>query len=76
MIEQVVRLLYPPTLLKQPIMHEMMRRYTDLTINIIQARVTPSEGWMEVQLVGLASLIEDAIDWLREKGVDVQTLSA
>jgi ABC-type methionine transport system ATPase subunit len=74
--EQVIRLLYPPNLLNEPIINSLIRTYTDLTVNIIRAQVTATEGWLEVQLVGNASLIESAISWLRGKGVEVQTLGA
>jgi ABC-type methionine transport system ATPase subunit len=74
--EQVIRLLYPSNLLNEPIINSLIRTYTDLTVNIIRAQVTATEGWLEVQLVGNASLIESAISWLRGKGVEVQTLGA
>jgi hypothetical protein len=47
-----------------------------LTINIIRAEVTATQGWLEVQFVGSAALIESAISWLRAQGVEVNTLGA
>lgn len=74
--EQVIRLLYPPSIRNLPIINQLIRRYTDLTINILRAQVNSAESWLELQVVGKAALIENAISWLREQGVEVQTLSA
>lgn len=76
MIEQVIRLVFPPALLNTPIVNHLIRAYSDLTINIIRAEVSKTEGWLEVQLVGTHGMIEDAIDWLQQKGVEVHTLGA
>ena len=76
MAEQVVKLIYPPNLLNMPIINQLINRYADLGVNIIRAEVSPTEGWLEVQMVGNAPLIESAINWLREQGVEVQTLGA
>ena len=76
MTEQVVRLFYPPTVVNVPIVNQLIRNFGDLTVNILQAEVNPTEGWLEVQLVGSASIIESAIDWLRKQGVEVQNLGA
>lgn len=76
MTEQVVRLIYPPTVVNVPIVNQLIRSFTDLTVNILQAEVNPTEGWLEVQLVGSAAVIESSIDWLRKQGVEVQVLGA
>lgn len=74
MTEQVVRLIYPPSAVNTPIVNQLIRSYNDLTVNILQAEVNPTQGWLEVQLVGSASVIESSIDWLRKQGVEVQVL--
>ena len=76
MTEQVIRLLYPPSIRNLPIINKLIRQYTDLTINILRAQVNSAESWLELQVVGKAALIENAINWLREQGVEVQTLSS
>ncbi len=76
MTEQVVRLIYPPTVVNVPIVNQLIRSFSDLTVNILQAEVNPTEGWLEVQLVGSAAVIESSIDWLRKQGVEVQVLGA
>jgi ABC-type methionine transport system ATPase subunit len=74
--EQVLRLIYPPSVVNVPIVNQLIRNYGDLSINILRAEVNPTEGWLEVQLVGSAGLIESSIDWLRKQGVEVQVLGA
>ena len=76
MTEQVLRLIYPPSVVNVPIVNQLVRNFSELTINILRAEVTPEEGWLEVQLVGKAGNIEAATDWLRQQGVEVQVLGA
>jgi ABC-type methionine transport system ATPase subunit len=76
MAEQVVRLIYPPALLNAPIINLLIRTYSELVVNILRAEVDTTAGWLEVQLVGNPGLIESAVNWLREQGVEVNTLSA
>ena len=76
MNEQVVKLIYPPALINEPVINRLIRKYNDLTVNIMRAEITTVEGWVEIQLVGQAALIEDALGWLREHGIDVQVLGA
>ena len=76
MNEQVVKLIYPPALINEPVINRLIRKYNDLTVNIMRAEITTVEGWVEIQLVGQAALIEDALGWLREQGIDVQVLGA
>lgn len=74
MTEQVVRLIYPPAAVNIPIVNQLIRSFTDLTVNILQAEVNATQGWLEVQLVGSAAVIESSIEWLRKQGVEVQVL--
>lgn len=76
MTEQVLRLIYPPSVVNVPIVNQLVRNFGELTINILRAEVNPEEGWLEVQLVGKAGNIEAATDWLRQQGVEVQVLGA
>jgi hypothetical protein len=51
-----------------------MRRYS-FTVNILRANVTLDEGWIDIQITGKASEIDDAFSWLREQGVEVVLLT-
>lgn len=72
MSDQVVRLVYPPELLSLPIINQLIRRY-DLTVNILRAQIGGDDRWIEVQLAGNLAVIEEAIKWLENMGIEVQT---
>jgi ABC-type methionine transport system ATPase subunit len=71
MSDQIVRLVYPPTLLSVPIINQLIRHF-DLTVNILQAQIGGENRWIEVQLAGNPVVIENAIGWLEEQGIEVQ----
>jgi len=71
MSDQVYRLIYPVSLLSVPIINQLIRRY-DLTVNILRAHIGGENRWMEVQLTGDPLVIEDAITWLKDQGIEVQ----
>ncbi|UCH60331.1 MAG: NIL domain-containing protein [Anaerolineales bacterium] len=71
MSEQILRLVYPVSLLSVPIINQLIRRY-DLTVNILRAQIGGDDRWMEVQLSGNSVVIDDAINWLKEQGIEIQ----
>lgn len=71
MSDQVIRLIYPESLLSVPIINQLIRRY-DLTVNILRAQIGGGQRWMEVQLDGNPIVIDEAIKWLKEKGIQVE----
>lgn len=76
MAEQILRIIYPETLLGTPILNLLIRTYSDLTVNILRAEVDRTQGWLEIQLIGNPALIENAQVWLQEQGVEVNRLGA
>lgn len=76
MAAQILRIIYPPTLLNTPLLNLLIREFSDLTINIIRAEVDTRHGWLEVQLVGNPALIESAVAWLQEQGAEINRLGA
>jgi ABC-type methionine transport system ATPase subunit len=70
---RTLRLNYPPSLLRQPILHRLIKN-SDLTVNILQAQISIEEGWLEVQMTGSQMDIERAEDWLRGEGIEVVTI--
>lgn len=75
MISQSVRLTFPPSLQDEPIINQLMRRFT-FTVNILRANVTSDQGWIDIQISGKAPEIEESISWLREQGVGVILLTS
>ena len=71
MSEQILRLVYPVSLMSVPIINQLIRRY-DLTVNILRAQIGGEDRWMEVQLSGNPVVIDEAIDWLKEQGLQIQ----
>lgn len=65
-----LRLIYPPSLLRKPILNLLILRF-DLTVNIHQAQITLEEGWLEIELLAENQEIENAISWLEEEGIEV-----
>jgi ABC-type methionine transport system ATPase subunit len=74
MSTRTLRLKYPPSLLRQPILYRLIKQ-TDLAVNIQQARITLEEGWLEVELKGDDALIQLALDWLRQEGIEIEQLA-
>lgn len=72
MSDQVIRLIYPESLLSVPVINKLIRRY-DITVNILRAKIGGSDRWMDIQLAGHPGEIEDAIAWLEEQGISIET---
>jgi ABC-type methionine transport system ATPase subunit len=67
---RTLRLNYPPSLLRQPILNHLILRYK-ISVNIRQAQITLEEGWLEIEATGEMQEIEHAISWLEEEGIEV-----
>jgi ABC-type methionine transport system ATPase subunit len=75
MPDQVVRLVYPVSMLSVPVINQLIRRF-DITVNILRAQIGGEQRWMEVQLAGNAMVIDEAIQWLKEQGIEVEYKNA
>ncbi|MGC8873747.1 MAG: NIL domain-containing protein [Chloroflexia bacterium] len=72
-IERRVRLTYPPHLLDQPLLYRLIRQF-DLQTNILEARVTGTEGWLVLAVRGEQQNVLQGLTWLQEQGVQVEVL--
>jgi ABC-type methionine transport system ATPase subunit len=70
---RTLRLNYPPSLLRQPILNQLILHY-EITFNIVQAQITLEEGWLEIEAEGEDEEIEHAISWLKEEGITVVSI--
>lgn len=70
MTDQVLKLIYPPSLLSVPVINQLIRRF-DLTVNILRAQIGGEDRWMEVQLAGHPMVINDAIEWLKSQKIEI-----
>ena len=70
MATRTLRLSYPPSLLREPIVYQLIRRF-DLQVNIVRARIELEEGWLEIELTGADPVLSQAETWLRGQGIDI-----
>lgn len=70
MSDQIVRLTYPVSMLSVPVINQLIRKY-DLTVNILRAQIGGDDRWLEVQIAGSPGVIESALAWLEELGIEV-----
>ena len=48
MMEQVIQINYPHDLLNTPVINKMIQRYPELGVNILQAKITSTDGMLEL----------------------------
>ena len=63
--------MYPPKLIKKPIIWELSRKFK-LVTNIRQASVTDEIGIVCLELDGPRTKVKAAIAWLEKTGVNVE----
>ncbi len=66
-----VKLTFPQNLIKEPVIFTMARQF-NVVPNIRRARVTETVGEMVLELEGSEEDLEKGIQWLREKGIDIE----
>lgn len=66
-----VRLTFPQTLIKEPVIFTMARQF-NIVPNIRRARVTETAGEMILELDGTEEDLEKGMQWLREKGLEIE----
>jgi len=68
-----VKLTFPEQLIKQPLLGRLDREF-DVLPNIRRANIEETVGWIVCELAGEPDRVDAAIDWLAEKGVQVDRL--
>lgn len=68
-----VKLTFPPDLVREPIMGELVRRF-DVMPNIRRADVRDEVGWIVCEMTGSESGLADALEWLEDLGVGVDRI--
>ncbi len=68
-----VQLIYKEDLVKEPIICMVCKKF-DIVLNIRKATVTKDTGVLVVEIDGEEEEIERVINFLKEKGIDVQPL--
>jgi len=70
MIKRRVKFTFPPELIKEPIIYNLVQRFKVVT-NIRRADVNGDKGWVVLELEGEREDIERGIAWVTSKGVRV-----
>jgi L-aspartate semialdehyde sulfurtransferase ferredoxin len=66
---------YPPHMVDHPVISRMVKEF-DLEVNILRARITPKEeGRLVLEIFGKRQSVEAGINYVREMGVDIQSLA-
>ena len=68
-----VKLTFPPDLVREPIMGELVRRF-DVLPNIRRADVRDEVGWIVCEMSGTQEALVEALNWLEDLGVEVDRL--
>lgn len=68
-----IKLTFPPDLVREPIMGELVRRFQVMP-NIRRADVRDEVGWIVCEMSGTDEALAEALEWLEEIGVDVDRL--
>lgn len=68
-----VRLVVPKERVKEPVLNDMITTH-EVIINIRQARIDDEQGILDVEITGLLSSIDTAMDTLKKKGVRVDPI--
>lgn len=68
-----VKLTFPPELVREPIVGQMVQRF-GVVPNIRRADVSEDVGWIVCELDGDADSVDAAIEWLAGTGVAVDRL--
>jgi L-aspartate semialdehyde sulfurtransferase ferredoxin len=68
-----VRITFPESLIRQPIIGRMVQEF-DVMPNIRRANVEETVGWVICELGGDDEAVERALEWLHDLGVQVDRL--
>ncbi len=71
--KQRVKFTFEETLVKQPVIYELGRKFKIVT-NIRRAEVGETVGWVVLELDGEESEIQSGLEWVSSTGVRVDPL--
>ncbi len=74
MAKRQVKLIFPQTLIKEPVTYQMAKQYK-VVFNIRRARVTESVGEMLIELEGAEEDLDKAVAFFELKGVKVEPVT-
>ena len=69
MIDQTIRLIYPSSMVNVPVIYQLIRSF-DVVVNIVSAEITGHQGWIEISISAEEGVIREAINWLKNQGIE------
>lgn len=69
-----VTLIYPPNLIKEPVLFTMAKKF-DIMPNIRRAKITETIGEMTLELTGSEENLKRGIAFLEKQGVKVELIT-
>jgi ABC-type methionine transport system ATPase subunit len=73
MAKMRIHLTFPPERIKDPVIYQLSRDF-NLVTNIRRADVTPTHGWVLLEIEGKPDDLERGVAWLKEQGVKVDPI--
>ena len=73
-MKQALDLIYPKSLIKEPVLYQMIKEHP-VVFNIRRAKVNEKVGEIVLELEGQESDLENAIQWLKTRGVKVEPIT-
>jgi ABC-type methionine transport system ATPase subunit len=70
---QRFHLTFPGELAREPVIHTLSSRF-DLVPTIRRASLEEGSGWMIIEVEGPEASVTEAVEWLTEQGVKVESI--
>lgn len=71
MARRRLKLIFGPTLVKEPVIYQLGRKF-ELVTNIRRADVTRDHGWVLLEVSGEADELDRGVEFLESRGVTVE----
>lgn len=71
MTRRRVKLIFGPSLVKEPVIYQLGRNY-EIVTNIRRADVTRDQGWVLLEISGEPDELDRGVAFLESKGVKVE----
>lgn len=68
-----VHITFPEEKIREPIIYEVGKKYKIVT-NVRRADVNEKTGWVDLELTGEVAEIEEAVQWMKQRGVKVDPI--
>lgn len=71
MAKQIVHLVFPPTLIKKPVIYTMAKKYNVIP-NVRRAKITEDIGEVTLELSGTKENLDKGIKYFERAGIKVE----